>query len=329
MQMEHATGSDLHIDPHILAEAAHWLTQMQDAPLDSIQQAQLEQWCHQSSDHQRAWQRAQRLLAKIGSLPPELAKPTLGRKAQQRHSRRYVLGSMASMLLLAPLGWLLWRHQPWHNWLATDYMALVGEQLDIVLEDGSQVSLNTDTALDVRFDLRQRLLHLRKGEIYVNTCQDRVIPARPFLVQTSQGQLLALGTRFSVRQMDGVTHLAVYEGAVQVCPADTAAQPRTLIVQAGQQAYFSRHSVEQPTVASEAIVAWRNHLLIADNMPVLQWAAELARYADQRIEVGHAARHLHISGAFPTNDLAHALQMLSDTHHVRVHIEGRNVLIGF
>lgn len=325
MQSYQPSSDDLRIEHHILEDAAQWLTAMQEAPLTDVQQAQFDQWRNQSEAHQRAWARAERLLAKMGSLPVDLAKPTLGRKDGK--GRRTALKNIITMLLAAPAGWLLWRHQPWRDWLAADYVALVGEQQNITLDDGSQITLNTATELDVRFDHRQRLLRLRKGEVYINTAADSVAPPRPFLVQSTEGKVLALGTRFTVRQLDGSTLLSVYEGAVQIQPNNADASSY-LIVQAGQQAHFTLTSIELPTPASEAQIAWRNGLLIADDMTLVDWAEELARYSGKSIEIAPAAKSLRISGAFPTHDLQQAMRMLIKTHKLRVLMQGQTVQIG-
>ncbi|WP_153964339.1 FecR/PupR family sigma factor regulator, partial [Pseudomonas aeruginosa] len=67
------------IAPQVLGEAASWLLLMQEGPLAPAQQAELESWRLRSAEHQRAWRRAERLLANIGSLPPALARRTLER----------------------------------------------------------------------------------------------------------------------------------------------------------------------------------------------------------------------------------------------------------
>ena len=315
----------LHIEPRILEEAAQWLARMQEAPLGPAEQQRLEQWRGQSADHRRAWRRAERLLARMQGLPPAIARPTLGR-ADDTGRRRTVRG-IVTALLLAPAGWLLWQRVPWRDWLGADLVAGTGERRNATLEDGSQIALNTDTALDVRFDPRQRLLHLRRGEVYIRTGADNLSPVRPFLVRTAQGQLLALGTRFTVRQFDGATLLAVYEGAVQIRP-DGVDQARYLTVPAGRQLRFTRDGIGPANPAIESATAWRQGLLVADDMPLPQWAAELARYSGRTIQVGTAERRLRISGLFPIDDLPRALRMLADTHRVPVREDGEVIRIG-
>lgn len=79
------------IAPQVLRETASWLLLMQEGPLAPAQQAELESWRSRSPEHQRAWRRAERLLANIGSLPPALARRALERPSGS--GRRAVLRS--------------------------------------------------------------------------------------------------------------------------------------------------------------------------------------------------------------------------------------------
>lgn len=317
--------NDAALAPHILEEAATWLLLMQDAPLAPAQQAEFERWRGSSSDHQRAWKRAERLLARMGALPPVLAKPTLQRPAHA--GRRAMLRSLVVLLAAAPMGWLAWRHQAWREWLAADYVTAVGERLDIKLEDGAQIALNTDTALDIRYDERQRLLRLRRGEIHIATATDTQRPPRPFLVQSDHGLMLALGTRFTVRQFTDCTLLTVYQGAVQIHLDGAGARPGANIIESGHQVRFDRDSLGAIEAANANAVAWRKGLLVADDMPVRQWAEELMRYGGERIECDTSLRPLRVSGAFPINDLPLAVGMLAQTYGLRTRRDGPRINI--
>lgn len=83
----------------------------------------------------------------------------------------------------------------------------IRERRPLRLDDGSQLALNADTALDIRFDSKQRLIQVYRGEMLVNTAQDST--QRPFIVQTGEGRARALGTRFSVRQLAEQTRVGV------------------------------------------------------------------------------------------------------------------------
>lgn len=297
----------------ILAQAAAWLLLMQEGPLTPAQRLELEHWRYRDAEHERAWNRAQRLLSRLGTLPPTLARQTLVRPDS---SRRTVLRTLLVLLGAAPLGWWAWRRSEG----GIDYLTARGERRDVLLADGTQVSLNSDSELSVRFTAEQRLLHLRRGEIYIATAAD---PSRPLRVRTGQGVMQALGTRFSVRQFPQETLLAVYEDAVQVQPEAAGG----VIVQAGSQLRFSRDRFDPLGDARDAQLAWRNGLLVIDEMPLLQWTQELMRYSDQRLVCDPALAELRVSGSFPIDDLPLALAMLAQSHKLRIRSEAGGTFI--
>ncbi|WP_205936453.1 FecR domain-containing protein, partial [Pseudomonas viridiflava] len=54
-----------------------------------------------------------------------------------------------------------WRCSPeWSNWRP------------VALSDGSQIQLNTASAVDVKFDVQQRLIRLLSGEILMTASAD-------------------------------------------------------------------------------------------------------------------------------------------------------------
>lgn len=309
-------SNDAAIAHTVLKQAASWLLLMQDGPLNAARQDEFERWQAQSAEHQRAWRRAEQLLDRLASLPPDLAKRTLDRPSATR--RRTVLGGMILLLGGAPLAWWSWRAQVWRSGFAADYITALGQRRDIVNPDGTQVSLNADTALDVLYEAEQRLLRLYRGEVFISSAKDRQTPVRPLLVQTAQGLLLALGTQFSVRQLDNQTLLAVYDGAVQVRPAGMQVAHGSHIIRAGQQVRFSREHIGPVEVARQEALAWRNGLLWADDMPLGEWAAQLMRYGGGHIECDASVLGLSISGNFPLDDPSLALEMLAQTYALRI-----------
>ncbi len=193
----------------------------------------------------------------------------------------------------------------------------------MTLADGSRLTLNTDTAIDVLFDSQQRLVHLREGEILVQTAPDTAALPRPFLVSTPQGRMQALGTRFTVREMSLRTHLAVLEGAVKVTLAhDTPGAP--LIVNAGQRTDFSAQTLGGVDPNDRNVGAWVQGMLMADNMRLADLLVELARYRRGFVRCEPAIADLRVSGAFPISDTQRTLNMLAHTYPVLVtgHLNG-------
>ena len=306
------------ISTDILEQAADWLMQLNSGTVSDQDRAACERWRRSSSEHARAWMRAESLLNKLGGLPPSLAMPALDRAAD--NGRRAAVVRLAMLLAAVPTSWLAWRVAPsasasWHALTAT-HVTATGEQRNLTLADGSRVTLNTGTAVDVQFDTTQRLLRLRAGEIFIGTSPD---PAtlnganRPFRVSTTEGRLEALGTRFSVRQYAGRSEVSVFQGAVRIAPVNGRLEDRQ-IMHAGQQASFTADAVNPPSSADDAAVAWMHGMLLADNMRLTDFAHELTRYRKGFVYCDPALANMPVSGAFPITDTDRALTMLVSTY---------------
>ncbi|WP_248804386.1 FecR domain-containing protein [Pseudomonas sp. MWU13-2100] len=300
------------IDPRALEEAAEWLMRLSESDFSARQRADLERWSSSSPERHRAWARAQILQGKLGTLPRSLAMSALDRP--NNPSRRSALAKLATILAVLPVGWGSWKLLETQQWTA-DYQSAVGQRRELLLEDGSRITLNTDTAIDVLFDANQRLIRLREGEILVQTAPDVLAQPRPFLVSTRQGRIQALGTRFTVREEQPQTHLAVLEGAVRVeLPTDSGVAP--LIVNAGQRTDFSSRAFGQRVPVDSAASAWTQGLLMADKMRLADFVAELARYRKGFVRCDPAIADLRISGAFPISDSRRTLGMLVQTYPI-------------
>ncbi|MHA3737112.1 FecR domain-containing protein [Pseudomonas sp. Eth.TT006] len=308
-----------------LEEAADWLIRFSEGELSDTERAEWEYWQSSTPERSRAWARAQLLQSKLGGLPPSLAMSALDRPNSPE--RRAALGKLAMILAILPAGWGSWKLAESQQWSA-DYRTAVGQRRELTLADGSQITLNTASAIDVLFDANQRLIHLREGEILVQTAPDNSASPRPFLVSTRQGRMQALGTRFTVRELQPRTQLAVLEGAVKVQLADQR-QGTPLIVNAGQRTDFSANSFGQLSAVDRNAGAWTQGMLMADKMRLADFVAELTRYRRGFVRLDPALADLRISGAYPISDTQRTLNMLTQTYPILVsgHLNGLWVML--
>lgn len=293
------------IAPRILDEAADWLVRLQQDASEETRSACAD-WQRLSPQHARAWDRAERLMGHLGNLPPALAMPTLGR--ERSLDRRRALKHLAVLLAVAPAGLAAWRTQPWQDWTA-DQRTAVGEQRKLPLPDGSLLTLNTDTAVDIAFTPAQRLVRLLRGEILLDARADD----RPFLVTTREGRLHTAAARFNVRQSADSTAVSVLRGRVEVVPLQGNGQ----WLNAGESVRLSPLSIAAiaPLPSPDA---WTHGMLMADRMPLHALLEELARYRHGVLRCDPAVAQLPVSGAFPLQDRALALSMLQATYPLRI-----------
>ncbi|MEX3777070.1 FecR domain-containing protein [Pseudomonas sp. MYb118] len=300
-----------------LEQAAQWYVQLNDQQVGEQERQRWQAWLAQSGDHQAAWRYVERVGERFAALQddhPQAAGLVLRNTARAPISRRQTVKSLLILASGGLLGWNAWRETSLPDalgrWTA-DLSTGTGETRESLLSDGSRVWLNALSALNVRFDGSQRLLLLSAGEVLIDTARD---PNRPFLVQSAQGLMRALGTRFSVRQQQQQTLLNVYEGAVEV----RTTQGQVHVVEAGRQLAFTDNQIAPSTAAAAGREAWRRGVLLADNLPLGELIEELSRYRHGHLACDPAIAGLPVMGSFPLKDTDQALRLLEAALPIRV-----------
>ena len=275
------------------------------------ERAEFERWHAADEEHARAWMQLgmlnQRFAAAAGPVRKALGQSRAGLRQRVR-----TLGSgLASLVLVGGLlGWL-GAQQHLGYWLA-DQRTGTGEQRTLRLQDGTLISLNTHSAVDVRFDATQRLIVLHEGEISIETGHK---DDRPFIVATADGRLRALGTRFLVRLEDQGTRLSVLQSAVAAKPQDSGDEQ---ILREGQQVLMSHDHLGHIDPLAMGADAWTRGMLVVDNVRLDALVAELARYRSGYLGVAPEVAGLRITGSFPLKDSDLALQSLLPTLPVKI-----------
>lgn len=317
-------------DP-VLEQAIAWLVQLRAQPSgvapDPALQARIDAWRAADGRHESVWSELmaseaqfQRLVA-LPVAPAQWQQPlsALNRSRSRRQSRRRWLGGVALGLGSVALAGLAARQAGLFDSLdGQRYATGTGDQRRVTLGDGTQLALNTATAVQLQFDADQRLITLERGEIFIDTGRDAISPRhRPFLVQTAQARLQALGTRFAVRQQAGVTRLSLLEGRVAV---DTGQGTRTVIVPGETVEIDAGGNLRRQATAAAAMdpTAWLDGTLVARDMRLGDVVAEMARYRHGWLYCEDGVASLKVSGVFQLRDGEAALESLAQALPVRI-----------
>ncbi|MEK2601358.1 FecR domain-containing protein [Burkholderia arboris] len=300
------------VPPHVARRAVEWWVDGQSGRQDEAFAAALARWRAEDPSHDAAWRHIETMQGRFGrlaaGLDPQAAHAAL---LPPRASRRRAAVKALAVLLFA--GGAAWMAEPARRaaiWPA-DLRTAVGERRTVTLADRTVVVLDTDTALDVRFDDAARHLRLLRGTIMVTSGHDDRVPARALVVATAQGELRPLGTRFAVRQRDDATRIEVFAGAVRVQPADGAAGAR--VIAAGEGAEFTRDAIDAPAPLDPYASAWTGGMLVASRMRLADLVAELDRYRRGTLRCDAAVADLRVSGTFPLDNPARVLDTLKAT----------------
>jgi len=304
------------IAPAIARQAVEWMVELQSEGVGAATCDAWQRWLHEHPDHLRAWQRIEATNGRLQGVPAPLAHAVLA--APESQGRRRALKTIGLLAVLGGAGWIGGSRIPWQAWVA-DERTGPGERRTVVLPDSTRVVLNTDSAMDLRFDSGQRTLRVLRGEVMVTTGHPPG-DTRPFAVETGQGRLRPLGTRFGVRLDGDTTRLSVYAGSVEVSPRDAAGQR---IVLAGQQTRFTGSEVSPLIPADENDAAWLDGMLVARDMPLGDFVTELARYRPGHVACDPAVAGLRVSGTYPLTDTDRVLAILGKSLPVAVEYRTR------
>jgi transmembrane sensor len=212
------------------------------------------------------------------------------------------------------------------------YLTHHGEQATERLADNTVVRLNTDTAVTVRYDRRQRLVELERGQAFFEVAHEA---GRPFRVTAGFADVLAVGTRFDVYRQRDSTVVTVVEGQVAVGlapgqPGAGSAGGRTVAVRAGERLQVSQGSLPSTVVTADTRrgTAWLRRQIVFEQEPLGLVAAEFNRYSAKPIEIETPElRTIQISGVFSADDTETFVAFLRSLDGVSVEVTNTRIRV--
>lgn len=304
------------ISEAVADQASEWLTVLMSGDASEEERDCWLQWRAAHPDHERAWQHLEAVIGKIRILSPRAAYQALSPFSDGPRfiGRRKALRAMMwTGGVLGGVGLLASRTDSWHQ-MAADFSTGTGEQRRLTLDDGTAVTLNTATSIDVRFSSQRRLVRLVSGELLVVTAR-AANDSRPFVVETAEGRIRALGTRFTVLRRGDSTQVAVLESAVEITPRNG---DRPQLLRAGERTSFDREAIDVPAMAGAQDDAWTRGQLLANDMRLGDFVAEIGRYRAGILRCAAEVADLRLSGVFPLESTDNILSSLPRVLPVQV-----------
>lgn len=283
---------------HIAEQAGAYFTRRRIATLS--ERMERDAWLAQDPDHTEAYDEFQRLWDHAGSLAndPELqALKSADRSSLPRQSwlrPRRMLAIAASLVVLLGAGYLVSQFmQPAE---ALRYATTLGERRTETMSDGTEIVLNTDSMLEVRYSDKRRAIELKQGEAQFEVAHDK---ARPFVVSIGGDTVTALGTRFQVRRELSSTSVTLLEGSVEV-----ARGSERYLLKPNEQAVLSaRTGISIASIDPEHATSWLDGWLRFRGAPLAEVIAEANRYSDLKLRLGDPRiANVELSGNFQTGD---------------------------
>lgn len=298
-----------------LQQAAEWFAVLQADDAGDTDRRRWQQWLDASSLHRAAWRRVEAVNAQFDGITPGLSHHVLSQPGLRRRKAIKTLAWLAAGVTIAGSVGSSREVRGYLVALNAEFRTGIGQTSHQQLADGSQLWLNTASAVDVDFGDSLRRVILRRGELMLQTAHDSHQPPRALVVDTDAGRMQALGTRFVVRMDGDNTLLTVLEGRVQITPAGKAAPQ---IIDAGHRVRFSRDHIGDTATADDSMAAWSRSLLMPDGMRLDEFLAELSRYRRGYLGCAPEVAGLRLVGVYPTTDTERVLHSLEATLPVKV-----------
>ena len=329
-----------------LEQAARWFVDLQEAQ----QNPDAKQPCQQSfsrwlqlEGNQVAWQQISQIQQQYQQHQSQFNHQALTNNNSANlvyntinMPRRMALKSLAGLSVSAWLGWQGYNSPSVRNrlvGLTADISSAIGQSKAVTLADNTQLSLNTNSAINT---VNTSEVELLKGEVYLNnfvllnnnTASIEQKSSR--LLAKVNGKLLTLttqarhttagnsrGARCSVllNENQNQCKITLYQGNAMV---HYQGETRQLI--AGQQLQLTANKFGKITLANstatplttEVKPPWLNGELHANDISLVEFINQLKRYRSGYIRLSPELEHLRIAGVYPAFDSDAALNLLAN-----------------
>ncbi|MGY4641996.1 FecR family protein [Pseudomonas sp. TE24901] len=167
------------------------------------------------------------------------------------------------------------------------------------LPDGSTLYVNANTRVRIDFTAHQRIVHLDKGQVYIEVAADK---ERPLYVQAGEANVRVVGTGFDVRRSQQQLVVSVAHGQVAFEPDPKS--PVTLLGAQQRATYsYAKGTLQQQSLNAEEVADWRSGHLTFRNRELASLIDELSLYRPQApLQVSRAVAQLKVSGNLDVND---------------------------
>ncbi|MEL7042292.1 MAG: FecR domain-containing protein [Pseudomonadota bacterium] len=311
------------------AIASYWVVRLSSDDCTPEDRYAFDIWRRENPEHETAFQKIKRgndYLDRFMEAPEFQARIELARKRTappfwQRNTVRWISAAAACLAIVAAGMTVARLPQPNDQTVvvasATEaYETGIGERSSVTLSDGSEVTINTNSRIEVDYSDEIRKITLIHGQGFFDVANDI---DRPFVVMAGQKRVLALGTIFDVRFDDqNEIQVTLVEGKVQIDDAnamplptenitpsegtDTPVAVSSIIELKPGERLVARANLEPKIIETDGIeeTSWRRGQLVFRQRALTEVVAEMNRYSAQQLilDTDERVLALEVSGVF-------------------------------
>ncbi len=270
-------------------QASDWIVRMRGGP-SAKEREQFETWLTADPANAKAYEALQRTWATIANNLALKGRAAANDTAPSHSSwlRPAIAIAVSALLAIGALYWFSRTPDP----AGQHYATAPAEIRTITLADGSTLTLSGAGEASVSIKGDERRVRLNAGYALFDVQHDE---ARPFIVETPQGDIRVLGTEFVVRIAGDEVRTTVLRGSVSgIADRQSVFGGRSAEVtaQVNEEIVLSAGNAELIEISAEAIprrLAWRDNMLAFDGETLNQAIAEVSQQTGWRFELADPA----------------------------------------
>ncbi|PCK33689.1 FecR family protein [Pseudoalteromonas piscicida] len=280
----------MHHDDHRFEQATQWLLKLKEHPEPPVFE-QWKAWLHESDENQKAFEECILLDSKLGAIEPHRAERLI-RLATQRASNNSTfakpLALAASVFAIAITLFML------HQGAGDTYTTAIGESKNIILSDGSELFLDSDSRIKVLMKNTERQVQLLQGQVMFNVAP---APACPFTVKIDEFMVQVLGTKFNINKLADEMVVSVAHGKVKV------SDPTSPDVYLTANQMYNTENDKLSQRKSDQFANWQSGKIVFNNSSLENAILQINRYSEKPLKLSEPhSTALKLSGTYNIAD---------------------------
>lgn len=293
--------------PAALEQAIEWHARQASGQFTEREHQAFERWLAADHAHATAWNSLRsRLDQTFAQLSGSWARQVLNTGTSRRHLLRgaLVVGGCALSARL-----VTWPGMPLDT-LAADFSTGVAQRETLLLADGSSLTLNAESAVNIDFSNDMRTVRLLRGSLMAQVERRD----RPFQVICHDAIAQLNAGHCVMTQYQDHAEFWLKTGTAQL----RSRQHQVLALTAGQGARADSLGVHPLPARATDPAAWVRGLLEVNDQSLGQVIERLRPYRRGILQISDAAASLRISGVFSLDNSDQALAALKDILPLRI-----------
>lgn len=196
------------------------------------------------------------------------------------------------------------------------------------LPDGSFITLDLNSTLDVIYSANKREVILKKGQAVFDIAKDK---QRPFSIVSGKTFIEVVGTRFEVQKAKNITTIKVEEGIVKVGNIYNENKAAKILIRLKKAEKIVLNNKGKITYLGktplELIATWREGLLIFDKSTINQAFQDFSKYHDIEVELQEDIGEVLFSGKFRTDGLDKFLNALEKVYSYKISRNENKIIV--